>query len=353
MPDAAPDDDAPEPVPDEKVRQIDIVDAQVAGGPHADFPMLVSLDASWLRDTSNGGDVARADGFDIYFSSDVAGTQRLAHETEQYVAVAGTLIAWVRIPSLTGTTTLYLHYGADSITTSQENRAAVWSGFAGVFHFGGAGDSSGTCTLTATAVTAQASARFGGGAGFDGSDSVINAGSPDATDNLFVGGGTVEGWIHPTTYGEGGFGRVLDKGNVGGWTLLVDNTNVANGLAWVHGDTGGDGNGQWESQANVITLGAWQHVLVVYDKGSGANAPQFFVNGVALTSSVLNIASGTPLDDNAAEVHIGNHVQPTRTFEGVMDELRLSTLPRTAGWVTTQYRNQNAPSSFYTVSAPL
>ena len=38
------------------VRMIDIVDAQITGGPHADFPLLVSLSSqTWLRSMAKAG----------------------------------------------------------------------------------------------------------------------------------------------------------------------------------------------------------------------------------------------------------------------------------------------------------
>ncbi|HRH38591.1 MAG TPA: T9SS type A sorting domain-containing protein, partial [Flavobacteriales bacterium] len=38
-------------------------------------------------------------------------------------------------------------------------------------------------------------------------------------------------------------------------------------------------------------------------------------------------------------------------IDGKFDEFRVSKTPRTAGWITTAYNNQNAPSTFYTASA--
>src|SRR3954468_20631591 len=80
------------PVLGEQVRAITPDPAKVAGGPFSKFPLLVSIDAPWLRDTLHGGDVARADGFDIYFADDQIGTGRLAHEVERYDPATGTLL---------------------------------------------------------------------------------------------------------------------------------------------------------------------------------------------------------------------------------------------------------------------
>jgi trimeric autotransporter adhesin len=38
-------------------------------------------------------------------------------------------------------------------------------------------------------------------------------------------------------------------------------------------------------------------------------------------------------------------------LNGILDEVRISKIARSAGWITTEYRNQNAPGTFYTVGA--
>jgi hypothetical protein len=39
------------------------------------------------------------------------------------------------------------------------------------------------------------------------------------------------------------------------------------------------------------------------------------------------------------------------TWDGVLDEVRIISQPRSAGWITTEYRNQNDPGNFYTVGS--
>ncbi len=42
-----------------------------------------------------------------------------------------------------------------------------------------------------------------------------------------------------------------------------------------------------------------------------------------------------------------------RTFDGQLDELRLSNVARSADWILTQYRDHDDPAGFVTVGAPL
>jgi len=110
--------------------------------PHSDqpnFPVLVSGVYSYLATAANGGQVQNANGYDIIFTSDYAGTSKLDHEIDSYNPVTGAINMWVRIPLLSHTcdTVIYVNYGNASITTPQENRVGVWdSSYQGVWHLG-------------------------------------------------------------------------------------------------------------------------------------------------------------------------------------------------------------------------
>ena len=94
-----------------------------------DFPVLVSV-----TDTDLAA-AARADGFDIVFTDDDE-TTKLAHEIERYNPATGELVAWVKVPNLTGSTdkVLYMYYGY-ATSADQQNADAVWDAdFVSVHH---------------------------------------------------------------------------------------------------------------------------------------------------------------------------------------------------------------------------
>lgn len=333
------------------VRRIDLDDSKITGGPHANFPLLVSLVEPWLRSRDNGGDVASADGLDIYFTVDPEGSARLAHEIEVYAADTGTLVAWVTVPSLVPESVVYLHYG-DSTVMAPGNAAAVWSsGYALVMHLTGTADATGKNTPAVTGAMA-AEGRIGGAYAFDGSSSRVALGSAAAIDNVFAGGGTAEAWFYADSFGEGSYGRFFDKGNQVGWSMFVNDEDLPRALGFVHG-SGGAGWGQWNSPANSVTLGAWHHVALVFDKGSSANNPAIYIDGVAVAVTEYTTPSGAMDSDAQNDLFAGNRAALDRTFDGRLDEMRLSTVARSADWIATGYRNQSDPSTFYTVSAPL
>ena len=98
-----------------------------------DFPLLITLTDVDLKDAAHAGHVGQADGGDLLFTS-ADGTTQLDHEIESYDPATGTLVAWVKVPTLSPATdtVLYLYYG-NAAAANQQNAAAVWSnGYAGV-----------------------------------------------------------------------------------------------------------------------------------------------------------------------------------------------------------------------------
>jgi hypothetical protein len=103
----------------------------------SDFPMLVSIENDPdLRYKDDGGNVQDPEGDDIIFKAS-DGTTQLSHEVEKYDGTNGTLLAWVKIPSLkyNEDTFIYMDYGDRTITESQEDAAGVWDdNYVGVWH---------------------------------------------------------------------------------------------------------------------------------------------------------------------------------------------------------------------------
>jgi MSHA biogenesis protein MshQ len=337
-------------------RIIDITDGQVIGGPHPDFPLFVNLSANWLRTRANG-QVDNPNGYDIVFSLDRDGTQRLAHEIEAYRGNSGDLVAWVKLPMLESTTTLYMHYGDPMITTSQENIAGVWTGgFAGVWHLGTDLRDSLGISMGTNAGSLDAAGRIERARNFDGVDDTVTAGSDPAIDDLFEKGGTVEVWARLDTFGEDNRGRMLEKsdtttGNLTtGWLFAVDTSNVANGLMFAH--TASSADGFWVSQAGVVVTGSWYHLAVVYD-ANVSGPPLVYVNGRAVSTTVLQALQGNAQSDADHTLMIGSRSAGDRAFDGLLDEARIAKVTRTAGWIETTYRNQNQPLTFYSIGEEL
>jgi hypothetical protein len=89
-----------------------------------DFPLLVSISGDTnLMTVANGGHVANTDGSDIFFT-DSAGTTIYSYEIESYDGSTGTLVAWVKVPSIADGTVIRIWYGGGSVSGNAED---VWS----------------------------------------------------------------------------------------------------------------------------------------------------------------------------------------------------------------------------------
>src|SRR3989344_5299944 len=117
--------------------KITVNPVKVGSGGVTNFPMLFSETAADLRFTDSGGKVASSTAGEIVFTD--ANDTKLDHEIESYTSTTGALVAWVKAPLLssTSTTVFYIYYGNSTVTTYQANPTGVWTNsYAGVYHLG-------------------------------------------------------------------------------------------------------------------------------------------------------------------------------------------------------------------------
>ncbi|MHA2028676.1 MAG: LamG-like jellyroll fold domain-containing protein, partial [Candidatus Kariarchaeaceae archaeon] len=110
--------------------------------------------------------------------------------------------------------------------------------------------------------------------------------------------------------------------------------------------------GFWYSPTDSLSLNQWQHVVVTYNEDSTSNDPILYINGVSQSILWDDLPSGTPSDDSAQSLHIGKFAGAnSRNFDGIIDELHISTIERSADWIITEYNNQLDPISFSSISS--
>jgi len=308
------------------------------------FPVLISGTYSYLATTGNGGNVTNPNGYDIVFTSDAAGTLPLPYERESYNASTGAVDFWVQIPTLSSTsnTVFYMFYGNSSITTDQSTPTAVWdANFKGVWHLPNgtvlsANDSTsngnnGTIN-GATATTGE----IAGGASFNGSNddiSIVAAGSLSAPF-------TIEEWAKPANLNN-------LQGLFGSRTPSDESFDAKLTGSGVHGDIGNGSSWLMTSADASFSYAAntWHHFVysvtttgyTIYADGSQIGSGSF---------------SGTPLlYDSNHTLLIGATGFSGEYFTGSIDEVRVSSIARSAAWIAAEYSNQNSPSVFYTVGS--
>ena len=311
----------------------------------ANFPVLISMTDTDLQ-------AARADGFDILFTDDDAVT-KLDHEIEKWDDGTGELIAWVRVPSLPDTVNkdIYVYYGYAS-ATDQQNVNGVWdSNFKAVLHLGEAVTDEATSTNAHDDSTSNnndgdqynngpAAGPIDMGQDFDGTDDRIiipHAASLDATGP----GLTVSAWIQPDFLNDSVDRVIADKWlSNAGWKLwFKDSKNDFRFKARIAGQ-----NKSATTSGATWTAETKHYVVGVYDGGR----IRIYLDGVEGGSTVAtgNLVAST--EDLTIGINAGSTDDP---FHGGIDEVRISDTRRTAGWIQTEYNNQNDPATFFTVGA--
>ncbi|MEO8368841.1 MAG: LamG-like jellyroll fold domain-containing protein, partial [Candidatus Solibacter sp.] len=74
-----------------------------------------------------------------------------------------------------------------------------------------------------------------------------------------------------------------------------------------------------------------------------------YLNGVPNGGGTINLT----IADNGKNAKIGSRDDLVTMFKGAMDEVRISSAPRSAGWIATGYNNQSSPSTFYSIGAAI
>jgi hypothetical protein len=299
---------------------------------------------------------AQTSGNDILFTSS-DGVTKLSHEIEKYVSSTGALVAWVKVPILSSSvdTELYMYYG-NPACGSQQDAANVWdSNFIAVWHLKESPtdstpqfkDSKDGNHGTANNMVAgdQQACKIDGGLNFNG----LNAKIPTNTGTSVKGltQYTVSAWVNTGVLD--GSKHVIYEESIGTSALsrvklLISTTNR---FSLDGRDLDTRSYTTWVSPTTVLSTNTWYYVAGVFDSVSQVH--HFNIDGVDTTNIVTasTIASTTPFDTPT----IGARPSATEFWSGKIDELRISKIARSTAWLTTEYNNENSPSTFYAVSA--
>lgn len=94
---------------------------------------------------------------------------------------------------------------------------------------------------------------------------------------------------------------------------------------------------------HTFTSGTWTHLAVAYTASTGSAV--VYVNGAAI-GTVTGL--GTSLSDQPNQFFIGGSEDAgsgTRTFDGLIDDVRIWNVARTAGQISSNYQSEVSCSS--------
>ncbi|MBN1790174.1 MAG: DUF2341 domain-containing protein, partial [Bacteroidales bacterium] len=327
-------------------KTITIDPARVAGlADLTDFPLLVRISGDVnLSNPGSGGHVFSANGYDLAFVDQNG--YALDFEIELYNGTTGTLVAWVRIPTLStsANTVIKLLYGNPQIT-ADPSTTNVWnSDYGGVWHFSNnsfldatsnnndgsnSGSTGGTWTL-------------GGYRSFDGIDDKISIPSNpslEPTAEITVSAwirrsGTQVTWAKPLWYGT----NAVDPWGPYGFEFY----DMEDDRLGFHTSIGGV---EIEPlSGSEINSGVFYLLTGTFD---GTNT-RLYINGVLRNT----VAQAGIIDDYIGiDFAIGGKTENnTQNFKGMVDEVRVLNKARSADWIATEYNNQGSPGTFFSVT---
>ena len=337
-------------------RTITIAHGQVTAADQSNFPVLIKGVYPFLATAAYGGHVQNASGYDIAFTSDSAGFNRLNWEVESYDPATGTVAIWVQVPtvSYSADTVLYMSYGNPAIVSSLGNKHATWdSSFVAVYHMSDSAPSVAVGDATSDSNTGAAQANTGAnsvvgmaGAGlrFNGSTDYVNSGKPSCLS--ITGPVTLEGWVNLASWPRNGYaGYLAAKGQ----QYFVEFTSDNGGA---HGIVAGTYQGSNYFSGTAVSVnsaftGAFHHVAATWDGAKWS----LYIDGALQAQSVS--PQGPALSSEpftmGGQTYSGG--MPFQFLNGALDEVRVSSAPRSAGWIATEYNNQSQPAAFYILGA--
>jgi len=172
---------------------------------------------------------------------------------------------------------------------------------------------------------------------FDGIDDYVNCGSDSSIDNIWDGGGTFAAWINFASDGQGNSGRVIDKDK---WRLYIrwEQGGMCQLALFVTFDTT---SGMWRSTTRDVAINQWHFVVITYNADSADNDPIIYVDGDVEAVTEDSTPEGTRTSDAGESLYLGNISSGIRTFDGLIDEARISNKIRTATEISDIWNNGN------------
>ncbi|MFX1508079.1 MAG: LamG-like jellyroll fold domain-containing protein, partial [Promethearchaeota archaeon] len=306
----------------------------------SNFPVLLDLYDADLKNS------IQANANDLMFTDESG--NKLDFEVEEYDhyfnSTHSHLLAWVKTNLSCNYNTVLTMYYDNSSLDNQENSGDVWDeDFVAVWHLSETTLPRYDSTNNLIDASPQnyendeaAEGKIDGADNFDGIDDYID--TYKLSSELGLGGTgpkTVSAWVYTKSFTGGGifeFGKPdASKAYFSLGTLLSVN------------EWRGNWGGTKFNDFTCDSLNNWIYFSVTYD---GKENIKIYVNNetqVNENDTNLNI-----LDDLTLKIgKCGDN-----SFHGIIDEVRVSKVARSEGWIKTEYINQFDPESFYIVGYP-
>ena len=288
---------------------------------------------------------ARDDGFDIRFTSS-DGITLLKYERDRHDSATSAAEYWVKIPSVASTTDtdFYIYYGKSDAADGADPTAVWDANFKAVWHLKDITTSTvDDSTVNANNGTKKAAsdppevdAKIAKGQRFDegttvGTGNYINMGSSSTLNSTSAM--TVSAWVNFDTVNTGG-GSVDEDFYIG--------RDKSGARAYCMGSSA---DGPWQLQINgadipfspalgTPVVGTWYFVTVA---GNSDGWNFYLDDGSPSTSTWSAPAAVDEFTYLGRRGYVGNEAD----YDGILDEVRISDIARSAAWIKADYNSEN------------
>lgn len=286
-----------------------------------------------IIDTLGAGIIQEASGFDIRVF-DNTGTS-IPYEVIEVTPGSGDFIVWINMAVVQDSEFVQLTFGKPSATDGSTPNTVYDANFSSVYHLNGVGtDSTSNAENTTIFGTTTVPAKIGNGLDFPGTVNDYLIRNPY---NSFPSTAiTVEFWAQSTGTNDGMVTYAIASNtnhfftfNQSAFSVRIRTTSSNTGLSF--------------------NDGLFHHVVSTWRSSDGLLI--VYIDGVNEFSS--NVQVGQTLENGGALVigqeqdAVGGGFQPSQAYDGIMEEVRISDIDRSADYVTTSFNNENDNDAFW------
>jgi len=315
------------------------------------FPALLSIQDNALIINGKCADAVQnpnGSNYDFAFMDPSSGTE-LNYQVESYNQTTGTLLVWVKIPTLyaASNNNLTFYFGSLAPPTTHNTAFfnATWpSDYKAVYHFNEASYTGSVTDATSNGHTGTnvgmissdlVTGKIGNAYSFNGSSKSIAVNPVNITGSF-----TISAWVK---LGATGLDQKIMTNQSsaaylsGGYKLGVYSNNIPEAESGVPSTRG------LTPTAPTLTTGTWYYIQGVFN----GTSLSVYVNG-----SQYSINSTTTVPFSTSNFYIGVGEGGNQLyFNGIIDEPRVSNVGKSADWLKAEYTNQNNPVTFTNSSA--
>lgn len=302
-----------------------------------DFPVMIRLDTSRFPNAQ-----ASPVGADLRFI-DADGKTVLPHEIDGWNP-DGNSFVWVKVPTINATNTdhIWLYYG-NPMASDMQNTATVWDSFIGVYHLS---PSASTPTQFADSTGQAPGEWYNNMEGAIGPGPIHEAIDLNGVNFVHIGDNsnvaansgqarTIEAWVNAKMMQQQQ-SIVHTEGQCVGWTLGTTANDEYRGSFITDSIMPLCGTGSVEySVTKTPSAATWSYLTLVIDRPGLVMS--LFVDGMPAGSTAIDNTNNA---DGNGVFRIGSDFDGgLETFIGAIDEVRVSSSARSAGWIAAQHKS--------------